>query len=100
MNINLRLKEAYPIALLITLLMTYALVGISKPADTFVPLQWSQITKKADTKYSCKHNPLPFLNNLYCEDTQVRSTISPVIQESDFRGLLSQVERKTQSHKP
>lgn len=82
MNVNFRLKEIYPVILFLMLLMTWSLVGASKPAEAVRPLYWSQIARASDTKEYCKGNPWPFPNNPFCEDDR------------------AQVESKTQIKKP
>lgn len=96
MKANTYVKELYPVALLIVVLMTWAVVGaIGQPYGASSQMEWSRLLRSPAVKDACKEDKLSPVSDLACKDERDEAMISPIFNDkNNFSQLLSKLERE------
>lgn len=96
MKANAYLKEIYPVALFIVVLMAWAVVGASdQPYSASSHIEWTRLLNSPTVKDTCKDNSLSLASDPACEDEQNQKMISPIFDDkNNFSRLLSKLERE------
>lgn len=96
MKASIRFREIYPVALFVTFLTLWGLIGVSNATHNAAsPIEWSKFIKSPDVRSTCKDDLYSSFNSLACTD-QGDKLFSPwVSHEQEPSRHLSKLERNS-----
>jgi hypothetical protein len=99
MNATLCMKDIYPIALFITLLVTWGLVGSSTTADATAPFPQNQPAISAQATELPQNLRWSYPTDSFCESMQEISKISPAFSTGGSEQHLLPSEKSISNSK-